>query len=1040
MATPSRPIRPVNPEEPDDTNVDPSLLSAPELASGFTAPELVAPELAAPELTVPDPPAPAYRPRTGRPRENDSSHLLDAPELRQTQPSPTPSPETPSQAPVSRPQAPTASSGAPARPSSYAVAGTLTSVQIINSEPDKYVWLDPLVIEITGHVQNQLVSENKGALINLARTDPTIRKTISEDIDRIALSYMLANRMIRGDEGKMVVASVVNEIVGLGPLEPLWQDPEITEVIVNGPNDVWVEQHGKLVRARACRFRDQEHLLEVCQRILSPLNRKVDFRDPLADGRLPDGSRVNVVHQVLAPKGPLLTIRRFPEYNRTMVDLVNMGSMDKDMALLLADLVTNKASLLVVGATSTGKLCDVNTPVPTPNGFVKLGDIEVGDIVFDENGNQTLVIGAYDPEYDLKSYEVVFSDGSVIVAGGDHLWLTETRSARVSRGRVRKHTRKRETSIPEEDLAKLSDILDSIPSDSAVDLIELSHSMGGNARTWEYRFREIAKGLPVVGKKRSAQGYMRNVYMANELIGAGLKRWSRPWHDQRHLQEAAKVRTTDEIRETLIGSPDGHSNHSIRVAGVAQYPDQPNLPIAPYLLGVWLGDGYSREGKICGIDHEIAETITAMGYELTARIDTRSNRDANYRIWKVDGLKTDLAQLNLIQRTKEEGSQKRIPDAFLFSGEQQRRDLLAGLLDTDGNATRQGTVEFSNSNETLARQVYTLVCSLGYKASIRSKIPKIGAKEYRRNYTVSFSPDRPVFRLSRKNAVWEAGDTKRIRDYNDRKDIRYIVDVREVPSVPMRCIRVASESHLFLIGDSYIPTHNTTFLNSLSVAIPKEERIVTIEDSLELRLSSKNHVAAMEARQADAAGENQITIRQLVRNSLRMRPDRIIVGEIRDEAALDMLQACNTGHEGSMSTVHANGPNEAISRMGILVAQGGEIPEDKVEWLVGSALDIIVMLIRYEDGSRRVSGVYEVPDVAVLSTGVPLICVPLWEWEQTGVKVANGRDVLLGEYVKKNDVSEPLARRKGLQFAKNWTWDALVQVCEEANAEERASR
>jgi pilus assembly protein CpaF len=216
-------------------------------------------------------------------------------------------------------------------------------------------------------------------------------------------------------------------------------------------------------------------------------------------------------------------------------------------------------------------------------------------------------------------------------------------------------------------------------------------------------------------------------------------------------------------------------------------------------------------------------------------------------------------------------------------------------------------------------------------------------------------------------------------------------------------------------------TGKTTMLNALSAAIPRYERVVTIEDSLELRLHPESHVAAMEARPSDASGQNAVPIRSLVKNALRMRPDRIIVGEIRDQAALDMLQACNTGHEGSMSTVHANGPSEAVARLAVMVAQGGEIPADKVDWLVGSALDLIVMIRRYKDGSRRVSGVYEVPEADSIGGG-PLTTIPLWEWKRLG-EDENGR--ITGEYRKVNDLSQKLRDKLGLDFEPMLSYDDL---------------
>lgn len=456
----------------------------------------------------------------------------------------------------------------------YVRSGSITADQVINGDPDLFEQYLPVVADVLAHVQQGLIAQNKGELINQARRgDKELRDEIAVEADRLAMAYMTQSRKARGDTGRFVIASVVNELIGLGPLEPLWLDPSITEVIVNGPRNVFVEQHGRLKQAKACLFRDQEHLLSVCERILTPLNRKVDVRDPLTDGRLPDGSRVNVVHQVIAPSGPLLTIRRFPENNLSLTDLVGLGAMDPEMATLLATLVAAKTTCIVAGGTGSGK---------------------------------------------------------------------------------------------------------------------------------------------------------------------------------------------------------------------------------------------------------------------------------------------------------------------------------------------------------------------------------------------------------------------------------------------------------------------TTLLNALSAVIPSRERLVTIEDSLELRFAPWAHVAPMEARPPDSAGQNAVTIRQLVKNALRMRPDRIVVGEIRDAAALDMLQACNTGHEGSMSTVHANGPDEALSRLTVMVAQGGEIPANKVDWLIASAIDVIVTVNRYEDGARRISGVYEVPDVATWQEGTALRTIPLWEWEQTGVDTKTGKAV--GEYVKRHDISPELMKRKRLEHAYTFTWDDLLAL------------
>jgi pilus assembly protein CpaF len=171
-------------------------------------------------------------------------------------------------------------------------------------------------------------------------------------------------------------------------------------------------------------------------------------------------------------------------------------------------------------------------------------------------------------------------------------------------------------------------------------------------------------------------------------------------------------------------------------------------------------------------------------------------------------------------------------------------------------------------------------------------------------------------------------------------------------------ICVAARASILVSGGS--SSGKTTTLNALSGAIPGEERIVTIEDAAELRLRQR-HVVRLEARPANLEGRGEVTIRQLVRNALRMRPDRIVVGEVRGTETLDMLQALNTGHDGSLTTVHANSPEDALRRVETLALMAGVgLPHAAVREQVASALDLVVHQARLPDGSRAVEVVCEV--------------------------------------------------------------------------------
>ena len=173
---------------------------------------------------------------------------------------------------------------------------------------------------------------------------------------------------------------------------------------------------------------------------------------------------------------------------------------------------------------------------------------------------------------------------------------------------------------------------------------------------------------------------------------------------------------------------------------------------------------------------------------------------------------------------------------------------------------------------------------------------------------------------------------------------------------------VRAKYNLFISGGT--GSGKTTFLGALSEWIPSDERIVTIEDAAELRLRGLDNLVSLETRNANSEGKGKITTADLIRASLRMRPNRIIVGEVRGSEALDMLQAMNTGHEGSLSTGHANSPHDMLSRLEAMVLGGADLPVHVVRKMMASSIDIIVHVSRYRDGSRKVSEICEVAGMA----------------------------------------------------------------------------
>ncbi len=189
---------------------------------------------------------------------------------------------------------------------------------------------------------------------------------------------------------------------------------------------------------------------------------------------------------------------------------------------------------------------------------------------------------------------------------------------------------------------------------------------------------------------------------------------------------------------------------------------------------------------------------------------------------------------------------------------------------------------------------------------------------------------------------------------------------------------VEAKYNIFISGGT--GAGKTTFLNILSNFIPHTERVITIEDSAELQIQNIDNLVRLEARNANVEGNNEVTIRDLVKSALRMRPDRIIVGEIRDSAAIDLLSAMNTGHDGSLSTGHANSPEDMLNRLETLVLMGMDIPLPAIRQQIASGIDMIVHLGRLRDKSRKVLEVTEVGDVV----GGKIELFPLFLFEEEG--------------------------------------------------------
>lgn len=245
------------------------------------------------------------------------------------------------------------------------------------------------------------------------------------------------------------------------------------------------------------------------------------------------------------------------------------------------------------------------------------------------------------------------------------------------------------------------------------------------------------------------------------------------------------------------------------------------------------------------------------------------------------------------------------------------------------------------------------------------------------------------------NPISIGGPAVSIRKFPEHPmSMEKLIDIESISPEAAGVLQILTQAkyNIFISGGT--GSGKTTFLNALSQYIPDDERIITIEDSAELQLVGAKNIVRLETRNSNTDGVTPITIRDLIRTALRMRPDRIIVGECRGAEALDMLQAMNTGHDGSLSTGHANSPGDAISRIEVMTLMGAEeMPLKAIRQQVASGIDIIVQLGRLRDKSRRVLEISEIDSF----TDGEIMLNSLYHFEESGVD-DDGR--ILGQLVK----------------------------------------
>jgi len=444
--------------------------------------------------------------------------------------------------------------------------------------------------------------------------------------------------------------------------------------------------------------------------------------------------------------------------------------------------------------------------------------------------------------------------------------------------------------------------------------------------------------------------------------------WTRTsvWNPVRRRKERAMGWRTVPLREIRGWFERGRAagaRVAVPLVAPAAIPLPPaDQPLPAYVVGVLLGSSCLSSSlyRIFGQDPAVMERIRSCLPEASMR----GVQGGGDRAILGGGVRRALRDLGVFGLRSWE---KRIPDAYRVGTVEQRLELVRGLMDTGGTVSKTGTVFFTTPSREMAENLREVLWSLGAIVKLSGQGPSCTdrAKRHRGRPTWRLAIVHPdasaLFTLERKRTRCRpAGVSHRLR----------IAAIERAGEGEAVCISVGSPERLYVAKD-YVVTHNTTLLNAISRHILPHEQVVTIEDAAELRLQQP-FVRRLETR--PRIGEQQgehIDQRRLVANALRMRPDRIILGEVRQGEAFDLLQAMNTGHEGSLTTLHANTPRDALARLENMILMAGfELPLRAIRNQIASAIDIIVQVERMIDGVRRVINITEVVGVEgdVIST------------------------------------------------------------------------
>ncbi len=768
-------------------------------------------------------------------------------------------------------------------------------------------------------------------------------------------------------EQEQFIHDIIDEMLGYGPLEPLLKNASISDILVNGSKLIYVERSGMLELTDVT-FRDDEHLMQTMSRIVRNVGRHIDEGSPMCDARLPDGSRVNVIIPPLALDYPSLCIRKFQTDALGMEKLVNtFGTLTDEIALTLEACVKTRLSLLISGGGGTGKTTLLNilsSYIPPDERIVTIEDsaelqLQQSHVVRLETRPPNLEGEGEVAQYDLLRNSLRMRPDRIIlgeVRGKEALDMLQA----MNTGHE----------------GSMSTIHANTPRD-AISRLETMIAMGGLDLPQSAMRQQIASALDLILQIDRFPDGSRRLTSLCEVLGIEgetvtmqeIFTFERQGVDADGRVVGRHVPTGVQPRFML-----GMKGAGIELPPAIFLPEETVQREPGLLVPVktkMASRRHTSENPTYRVERS-AVSITAERYDKIKSIIQRQLLDAMDAATLAElgegeiGAHVRKAAAELLEesgftlnRGEREQLVQDIADEMMGYGpmepllkDPEVSDILVNGPDQTyierGGKLELTDVKFS-SDDHLMHVIERIVTSVGRHIDEGSPMCDARLPDGSRVNAIipPLAVDYPALSIRKFKA-----DALSIGDLVDRfgsasKGMALLLEA---------CVK----GRLNILISGGTGSGKTTLLNILSAFIPHQERVITIEDSAELQLQQP-HVVRLETRPPNIEGKGEVTQYGLLRNSLRMRADRIILGEVRGKEALDMLQAMNTGHEGSMSTIHSNSPRDALSRLETMIAMGGlDLPPRAMRQQIASAMDVVVQGNRFADGTRKLTCISEV--------------------------------------------------------------------------------